>query len=196
MTKTTDRKFDTWEWRDESTAPKALEFEVRCERPVNVAEGPIRYYIKHTDPPLHVEAGDLGPLRDKLDAAVRAFYKVDWQPVLIVRVQKGPAREAEGFTMALEVIAYERGVLNGKTVHRQKRPTKSTEGSHNFSYAMKQGDIDREFREFGRTSQPQRQWVLPDTIESRDMLRRFDAAAADLLGLMLDGLGSSEPTGP
>lgn len=183
--KTTDRKFETWDWMDKSTTPKPLQFEVRLERPVNVAEGPIRYYIKHDDPPIRIEANDLGPLREKLDAAVRAFYAVEWTPVLAVRMAKGIGlhRQAPSFELKLEIVEYERGMLHGQPVHRKLLPSKTEAHAKNFEYAITMGDLDREFREF-RNDKAQKQWVLHDTDEMRALLLQFDDRAAELLGLM------------
>lgn len=191
--KTTDRKFETWEWRDGSVAPKVLEFEVRLKRPVNVAEGPIRYYIKHADPPIRIEASDLGPLRDKLDAAVRAFYAVAWIPVLVVRVNKGVGlhREEPSFELRLEIVEYERGMLHGQPVHRRLLTSKVDAHARNYEYAMKAGDLDRTFREF-RNDVPQKQWVLPDTPDVRARLRQFDVRAAELIVSMTSQLDAAE----
>ena len=184
--KTTDRKFDTWEWLDLSVAPKKLEFEVRFERPVNIAEGPTRYYVNCEDPPIRIEAPDLGPLRDKLDAAVRTFYAVDWQPVLVVNVtRERPLHGDEpSFEVKLEVVEFERGTWQGNVVHRKRRPIDAKAATHSsFTYALTQGDIDRVFRRF-RDSEAVVRHVLPDTPESRALLERFSREADEtVLGI-------------
>jgi hypothetical protein len=181
MSNKSDRKFDTWEWVDQSVAPKKLSFEVRMERPNNVAEGPIRYYVKSADPLVHVEAPDLGPLRDKLDAAVRSFYAVAWERVLVVRVEQKLPDEG-GASAALEIASVERGVLQGQPVFRKTKP-KSDRHPSGYEYAIQHGAIPPVFKSYGREDIPQ--YVLPDTPEVCALLEQEKAClvawAADLI---------------
>ena len=176
-----DRKFDTWEWIDHSVAPTKLAFEVRMERHNNIAEGPIRYYVKSAEPPIHVEAPDLGPLRDKLDAAVRAFYAVAWERVLVVRVeQKLPGWWCQscvgdgGASVGLEVAAVERGTLEGRPVFRKTKPTKKDRVG--YEYAIQRGEIPPVFTAYGHNDVPQ--YVLPDTPEIRELLGQESVSLA------------------
>ena len=170
MSAKSDRKFDTWEWIDQSVAPKKLTFEVRMERHNNVAEGPIRYYVKSEDPPVHIEAPDLGPLRDKLDAAVRAFYAVAWERVLVVRVEQWPFAAEGGASATLEVKSIERGMLKGQPVFRTTKPAKSDRNVSSYAYAIQHGEIPPVFKSYGREEIPQ--YVLPDTPEMRELIGR------------------------
>ena len=175
-----DRKFDTWEWSDRTVAPQKLTFEVRMERPNNVAEGSIRYYVRSEDPPVRVEASDLGPLRDKLDAAVRAFYAVAWERVLVVRVEQRLPGE-DGASAKLEVVATERGMMGDVPVFRQAATRSDNHG--NYVYAVQRGPIPPVIKSFGRDDVPQ--YVLPDTPEVRAWLaeesKRLSAWATDLV---------------
>lgn len=190
-----DRKFDTWEWNDQSVAPKKLAFEVRMERHNNVAEGPIRYYVKNADPPIHVEAPDLGPLRDKLDAAVRAFYAVAWEPVLVVRVKQEPADG--GASAAFEVAEVERGTMGGQSVFRKTKPAKNDRVG-GYEYAIQRGEIPPMFTVYGREEAPQ--YVLPDTPQMRELLgnesARLAAWASDLvhkiMGVQIGGAAGTK----
>jgi hypothetical protein len=182
MSNKSDRKFDTWEWSDPSVAPKKLTFEVRMERHNNVAEGPIRYYVKSADPPIHVDAPDLGPLRDKLDGAVRSFYAVAWERVLVVRVeQKLPAEG--GTSAALEVAEIERGMLESQPVFRKTKPAKNDRHASSYEYKIQRGEIPPVFTSYGREEIPQ--YVLPDTPAVRELLgqesERLASWAADLV---------------
>lgn len=178
--KTTDRKFDTWEWRDQSTAPSGLTFEVRLERPLNVAEGPLRYYIKNEQPPISVEANDLGALRDRLDVAVRSFYAIAWEPVLVVRA-KHDNPTVPSFELTFEVMEYERGMLFGEPVFRRAIAGQDVSPSErSYRYAMERGTLARSFIRF-RNDDPRPQWVLHDTPSNRAMLRRFEEETARLL---------------
>jgi hypothetical protein len=198
MSNKSDRKFDTWEWSDPSVAPKKLTFEVRMERHNNVAEGPIRYYVKSADPLVHVEAPDLGPLRDKLDTAVRAFYAVAWERVLVVRVEQKPGtEEAGGASVALEIAPIERGMLNGQPVFRKTKPAKADRLASSYEYAIQRGEIPPVFTSYGREEIPQ--YVLPDTPAVRELLgqesERLASWAADLVRKITDaqiGVGTKE----
>lgn len=163
-----DRKFDTWEWSDQSVAPKKLTFEVRMERPNNVAEGPIRYYIKSADPLISVEAPDLGPLRDKLDAAIRAFYAIAWERVLVVRVEHKQPGEDGSISAALEVEEIERGTLNNRPVFRKAKSAKDNRTS--YEYRIQHGEIPPVFTSYGREEIPQ--YVLADTPAIRGLLQQ------------------------
>lgn len=164
---TSDRKFDTWEWSDRIVAPKDLTFEVRLERPTNVAAGPVRYYIACNNPPISVEANDLGLLRDRLDAAVRAFYAVEWVRVLVI--SPDVYQHADGITVELKVHEYEQGTLDGKPVYRQRRSEDHRVGANEYAYRMTEGDIEREFKRW-HDSPPQPRYVLLDTPENRDLI--------------------------
>lgn len=195
MIKMTDRKFDTWEWCDKSIAPTALEFEVRCERPVNIAEGTLRYYVKHDEPPIRIEAPDLGLLRDKLDAAVRAFYAAEWKPVLILRVSKGFRHTLHGsaisFELQLEVLEFEIAEMLGQRWHRRRRREILARPT-GYEYALRPGDIENTFRQFGN-DEPRLQYVLADTPEARVMLDNFNHSASNLLTAMVTEILKLEP---
>jgi hypothetical protein len=170
-TKTSDRKFDTWEWSDRTVAPEDLAFEVRLERPVNVAEGPLRYYIAYDNPPIRVEAHDLALLRELLDTAVRAFYAVEWVPVLVVRFDPTNSPDKLGGAVDIKIEEYEQGKLHGRSVYRARR----TRGEgKSYDYRMTEGDIERTFKR-SYNSEPLPRYVLLDTPQNRDLLACVDA---------------------
>lgn len=164
MSKNSDRKFDTWEWYDTDVYSKRLTFDVRLDRPVNVAEGPLRYYIHNDDPPIKVSAPDLALLRNQLDEAVRAFYAVAWTSVIVVRIEQdlSEAGAIEDFGVNVVVGRYEIGQMFGKPVYRRKRGGKIERTT--FDYFIRDGEIEREFSQYsGEKRQPQ--YILPDTPE-------------------------------
>ncbi len=189
---TSDKKIDTWEWRDLTVFHKALTFEVRLERPLNVAEAGLRYYIHSEVPPIKVEAPELGPLRDKLDAAIRAFYAVTWEPVLVVRAKKEVSRyvsdgDKPSFSMKLMVVEYERGEMLGEKVFRKRITDPKVAKLREYDYKVQRGDVPASFMEFSGEPE-QRQWILPATDEMRTMLGVFDARAEALIDFMTSQL--------
>jgi hypothetical protein len=210
MSKDFDRKFDSWLWHDMNEATDSrYTFEVRITRPENVAEGPIGYYIKSQDPPLHVKAGTLEELRAKLDKRVRSWLSVEWQPKILVLVKHTQDDEHDVDTtvsLNLETRRFEEGkaTRDGKLWWRfvGEGGNYDSQFAHHGSivdYDGNLGGCDWESRSYSakedkealQAERKARRRVIDDTPENRVALQAIQDGII-LLAKKLDGLLSAE----
>lgn len=210
----TDRKFAEWEWRGNTAALEAvgqgvIKLEVRMRWGSDKLTGRKKYhldditnpkqaptfYIKHPDPFIEIESGDIAELGKMTRELLEEWFKIDWKPKLVVTVtastsikqwdrEKG-VRLNSGFDMS--VSGWDEGVQpkTGRIFRRES----DRWGEKRRKYV---GDI-KSAREGKSNSQDKTTVaVLDDTPENRKALEDMAAGLNELMKRLQKFLGDDD----
>ena len=199
----TDRKFAEWEWRGNTAALEAVgqgivKLEVRMRWGSDKLTGRKKYhldditkpenaptfFIKHPDPFIEIESGDIVELAKTARELLKEWFKIDWKPKLVVTVtastsikqwdrEKG-VRMNSGFEMS--VSGWDEGVQpkTGRIFRRES----DRWGEKRLKYV---GDIKSAREGKSNSLDKTTVAVLDDTPENRKALEEMSAGLNDLM---------------
>lgn len=85
-----DRQLAEWDWKS-GVVEESVTVQVRMKHGQksgfhlnNIKGGAPTFYIKHDDPPIDLEDGDLTRLAKRLDEELESFFHIEWKPKLVV----------------------------------------------------------------------------------------------------------------
>lgn len=168
-----DRKFDTWEWRDSSVCAETFKIEVRIIQPENIAKGPIQFRTKLETPPLSFVADHPEALRQKVDRAIRDFFAIAWRPMIKVRFLRHVAQDEARFSWRVTYLDV--GIWRDGTLVYRDQPGQSGAGPHTRIVFQKHEERSKAWEDEQLSN------VIEDTPENRKALEELLAVPVQVM---------------